>query len=232
MFTGIIRHIGHVTKHEVKSDESTLTITAPFSTTLNEGDSVAVNGACLTVLEQTRDTFTTRLMAETLAKTNLGQLKTGNPVNLELPLTASQSFDGHFVTGHIDATARVTDSTPRGNDKIFTIEPPQDLMRYLVPKGTVALDGVSLTIVDVISPPAEPRSERQSLSTTGDKSLRRTGSGGGLGGYFTVSMMPYTLEHTIFGSVTPGYRTNIETDLLAKHVVKLLENQQPFKAHA
>jgi riboflavin synthase alpha subunit len=183
MFTGIIRHLGQVKNIRHSSDGSVgLEIVAPFSRTLHEGDSVAVNGVCLTALFTNDTTWTCRLMAETLKKTTLGFLKTGATLNLELPAKAGDSLDGHIVQGHVEGVCEITDISAVGDDRVFTFRPPQSLVPHIIPKGSIALDGVSLTIVDVHEDT------------------------------FTVSIMPYTLEHTTFGTRTVGDRINIETD--------------------
>jgi len=195
MFTGIIRHLGTIKRITKKDSTTHLTISSPLSTSTKEGNSVAVNGVCLTVLSSNQQTMTFRLMQETLKRTNLGQLKSKNTINLESPLTPTQSIDGHFVMGHIDGLAQVTTIKTVKNDKIFTFQPPRDLLPYLITKGSVALDGVSLTVVDVTKE------------------------------NFTVSMMPYTLEHTLFGQVSEGYLTNIEVDVLGKYVQRFLSQR-------
>lgn len=183
MFTGIIRHLGTVTERNQQTDGSIfLAITAPFSEDLREGDSVSVNGVCLTVLSNTNISWTCRLMAETITKTTLGLLQTGSQVNLELPTKAGDRLDGHIVQGHVDATSSITNITAHGDDRVFTLQPPQNFLSRIIPKGSVALDGVSLTVVDVTDTA------------------------------FTVSLMPYTLEHTIFDSAKIGDTVNMETD--------------------
>jgi len=192
MFTGIIRHVGIVTDLSTREDGVYLTIKTDLAASVAEGDSVAVNGTCLTVLTHDASSIDFRLMQETLDKTSLGQAATGSALNLERPVAAGEHFDGHFVLGHVDGVAKVTNETEVNGDMVFTLEPPRDLMRYLVPKGSVSLDGISLTVVAV---------------TDTD---------------FTVSMMPYTIEHTNFKSVTTGYRANIEIDMIAKHVERFV----------
>lgn len=196
MFTGIIRQKGTVAEVTTKPDGVYLRVQSSLGSEVIPGDSVAVNGICLTVLANTNAEITFRLMQETLAKTSIGTAKIGAILNLEQPVAAGERFDGHFVLGHVDGTALVTTITSAGADKIFTLEPSQELLAYLIPKGSIAIDGVSLTIVEVA---------KQS---------------------FTVSIMPYTLEHTTFGSVDVGYRANIEVDMIAKHVAALLQQQR------
>jgi len=196
MFTGIIRSLGKVTQVAQEDGAVVLTVGGEVAPPLAEGDSVAVNGACLTALSVTQDSFVLRLMQETLDKTNLGDLQVGSVVNLERPLTGGQTLDGHFVLGHVDGVSEVVAITAVGEDRIFTFKPPQDLMKYLIPKGSVALDGVSLTVVDVHDDT------------------------------FTVSIMPYTLQHTTFGQAAVGYQVNMEADMIAKQVVSVLEKHQ------
>jgi riboflavin synthase len=160
------------------------------------GDSVAVQGACLTVLTHTGQSLEFRLMDETLQRTNLGKLRIGSGVNLERPVAAGERFDGHFVMGHVDATCTVRAIQKLGGDKIFTFTLPADLSPYLIGKGSVTLDGVSLTVVKIFD------------------------------GEFTVSMMPYTLEHTTFGKTAAGDAVNIEVDMIGKYVVAALRNAQ------
>lgn len=206
MFTGIIREMGTITaiaREEARQDPFNgvlLTITSSSAATLVPGDSMAVNGVCLTVLSHTNDTWQARLMAETLQRTNLGALTIGSLVNLERPLAVGQTLDGHFVQGHVDARCQVTAIASAGDDKIFTFLPPPALLPYIVPKGSVALDGVSLTVV----------------ALTDDS--------------FTISFMPYTLEHTTFGTATEGYQANLEVDMLGKYVASLLRHHtQPAR---
>jgi riboflavin synthase len=195
MFTGIIRYQGQVESLQESVGGTHLVLATPLATEVNAGDSLAVNGACLTVLQHTAQTITFRLMQETLQRTNLGQLKPKSPVNLERPLTPTQSIDGHFVMGHIDGLATITAISTVKHDKIFTCRLPSGLLRYLIPKGSIALDGVSLTLVDI---------NQDS---------------------FTVSLMPYTLEHTLFGQVSANYQTNIEVDLLGKYVERFISHR-------
>lgn len=183
MFTGIIRHIGQITANTPQTDESIiLEISAPFSSELSEGDSVAVQGACLTVLSHTDSAWTCRLMAETIKKTTLGSLSAGSSVNLEQPAQAGDLLHGHIVQGHVDGVCTISDIRPAGDDRVMTFQVPATHMQNIAPKGSIALDGVSLTIVDVLEDS------------------------------FTVSFMPYTLSHTTFGSKKIGDSINIETD--------------------
>lgn len=183
MFTGIIRHLGKIVTNTPQEDGSVLLeIEAPFSSELSEGDSVAVAGACLTVLAHTDTTWTCRLMAETIKKTTLGSVQPGDIVNLEQPTKAGELLHGHIVQGHVDGIATITTITPQGDDRVMEFTPPKELMQHIVSKGSVTLDGVSLTVVDV----------------TEDS--------------FTVSFMPYTLSHTTFKDKKVGDFVHIETD--------------------
>ena len=194
MFTGIIRQLGIISDiKNVSSQEVLLTITSPLSSQLHEGDSVAVNGVCLTVLSFNDTSWQARLMAETLSRTNLGALTPGSTVNLEQPLQLTQLLDGHLVQGHVDGVGDVLAITAVGDDRVFTIKPPENLLPYFIPKGSVALDGVSLTIVDVMTDT------------------------------FTVSMMPYTLANTHLGKTSVGYKTNIEVDMIGKYVKRFVD---------
>ena len=189
MFTGIIRHVGSIASTAKEGSQAVvLTIKTPLAGQLREGDSVAVNGTCLTVLAATKKDWQARLMAETLQKTNLGNLKKGSVVNLEQPLRLNDTLDGHFVQGHVDGVGVVIGSKPVGDDRVFTIKPPSFLLPFFIPKGSVSLDGVSLTVVEVLQ------------------------------NSFTVSLMPYTLEQTIFSEVKTGYKINIEVDMIGKYV--------------
>jgi len=197
MFTGIIRELGRISDRDSRGDGIVLTLSRPAAwSDLREGDSVAVNGACLTVLSLTDTVWQVRLMHETLAKTNLGDLAKGLAVNLERPVAAGERFDGHFVLGHVDGVAAVADITEAGDDRIFRFIPPPTLLPYFIPKGSVALNGVSLTIVEV-----------------GPDS-------------FTVSIMPYTLDKTTFGATRVGDRVNVEVDMIAKHLARLITPAQ------
>ncbi len=139
MFTGIIRHVGKVTRIADTADSAkVLTIATPLSKELHDGDSVAVNGACLTVLSASDNTWDLRLMHETLAKTNLGALQVGSQVNLERPISLNTPLDGHFVQGHVDGVCEIVDVTSAGDDRIFTFRPPTTLLPNLIPKGSVA----------------------------------------------------------------------------------------------
>lgn len=200
MFTGIVEELGRVVRLETVEDSARLTVEAPTVTQdVNLGDSVSVNGCCLTVTAVHGSTFTADLMAETLTRTTLGSQAPGDPVNLERALRASDRLGGHIVQGHVDATAEVLDHHRGEHWNLLRIGLPQEIARYVAVKGSVALDGVSLTVVDVVDAPV-PGAEA-SLS---------------------VGLIPETLRRTTLGSRRPGERVNLEVDVLAKYAERLL----------
>ena len=194
MFTGIIEELGRVVALERKASSARLTVAC--SAILHEatlGASIAVNGTCLTAVELSADKFAADLSPETLKRSNLGDLQPGSPVNLERPLRATGRLDGHFVLGHVDGTATVESLAPLGDDNWWLrIRVPAELDRYIVSKGSLAVDGISLTIAE----------------TEGDLVA------------FTV--IPHTYDHTAIHALRPGARVNLEVDILAKHLEKLL----------
>jgi riboflavin synthase len=206
MFTGLIEEKGTVTAVEELGDSVRLTIRGPVVTSdAGHGDSIAVNGCCLTVMTQDGDTFGADVMKESLDRTSLGDLGVGSQVNLERATQAGARLGGHIVQGHVDGTGHVLDRTPSEHDgalmwEIVRIAVPDDLAKYLVEKGSVTVDGTSLTVVEVV--------DRQQ-STTG-------------GAWFSVSLIPTTLADTTLGTKTPGDRVNLEVDILAKYVERLL----------
>ena len=189
MFTGIISHIGKVKSFQ----NSQLLVKADRSLTkqVKNGDSVAVNGVCLTVIDKRADLFQVEVMPETLKRTALGGLKSGDIVNLELAMKAADRFAGHIVQGHIDGVATVKSIKQKGNSRLFTFEVPKQLGRYIVEKGSIAVNGISLTVIDASN---------------------KT---------FTVGIIPYTWRHTMLSSAKVGDRVNIEVDILAKYLEKL-----------
>jgi riboflavin synthase len=193
MFTGIVEELGVVDGIEEQPDAIRLTVRGPFVTTdAALGDSIAVNGCCLTVAVRDGETFTADVMRETLAKTSLGALEVGSRVNLERAVTPQTRLGGHIVQGHVDGTGRVLRREPSEHWELVEVELPVDLARYLVPKGSITVDGISLTVVEV-----------------------STGS-------FTVSLIPETLARTTLGFKQPGDPVNLEVDVIAKYVEKLL----------
>jgi riboflavin synthase len=192
MFTGIVKEMGRVEAIEASDDGARLRIGAGLSTELSEGDSVSVNGACLTATSVGDGAFEADVMHQTLSLTTLGELEAQSPVNLELPLRASDRLGGHVVQGHVDGTATVTEIVEDGFAKRLRVELPEDLLPYVVERGSVAIEGVSLTIADL------------------------TDSG------LEVSLIPETLERTTLGALAPGDRVNVECDVLARYVRRQL----------
>lgn len=207
MFTGIVEELGRVVRLETVEDSARLTVEAPTVTQdVNLGDSVSVNGCCLTVAAVHGSTFTADLMAETLTRTTLGSQAPGDPVNLERALRASDRLGGHIVQGHVDATAEVLDHHHGEHWDLLRIGLPQEIARYVAVKGSVALDGVSLTVVDVVD-----------ASNTLDVAPVP-----GAGASLSVGLIPETLRRTTLGTRRPGERVNLEVDVLAKYAERLL----------
>ena len=207
MFTGIVEELGRVVRLETVEDSARLTVEAPTVTQdVNLGDSVSVNGCCLTVTAVHGSTFTADLMAETLTRTTLGSQAPGDPVNLERALRASDRLGGHIVQGHVDATAEVLDHHRGEHWDLLRIGLPQEIARYVAVKGSVALDGVSLTVVDVVDAP----------------STLDVAPVPGAGASLSVGLIPETLRRTTLGSRRPGERVNLEVDVMAKYAERLL----------
>ncbi len=204
MFTGIVEELGRVIRLETIEDSARLTVEAPTVTQdVSLGDSVSVNGCCLTVTAVHGSTFTADLMAETLTRTTLGSQAPGDPVNLERALRASDRLGGHIVQGHVDATAEVLDHHRGEHWDLLRIGLPQEIARYVAVKGSVALDGVSLTVVDVV--------DASDVAPVP-----------GAGASLSVGLIPETLRRTTLGTRRPGERVNLEVDVLAKYAERLL----------
>ena len=204
MFTGIVEELGRVVRLETVEDSARLTVEAPTVTQdVSLGDSVSVNGCCLTVTAVHGSTFTADLMAETLTRTTMGSQAPGDPVNLERALRASDRLGGHIVQGHVDATAEVLDHHHGEHWDLLRIGLPQEIARYVAVKGSVALDGVSLTVVDVV--------DASDVAPVP-----------GAGASLSVGLIPETLRRTTLGSRRPGERVNLEVDVLAKYAERLL----------
>ena len=202
MFTGIVEELGHVVRLETNEDCARLTVEAPTVTQdASLGDSISVNGCCLTVAAMHGSTFTADLMAETLTRTTLGSQAPGDPVNLERALRATDRLGGHIVQGHVDATAEVLDRSHGEHWDLLRVGLPQEIARYVAIKGSVALDGVSLTVVDVV-----------------DDASPTPGAGASL----SVGLIPETLRRTTLGTRRPGERVNLEVDVMAKYAERLL----------
>ncbi len=190
MFTGLVAGMGTVDAIERDGGGARLRVRTALAGELAAGDSIAVNGVCLTARNPDAEGFAADLMAETLERSSLGPLTAGDEVNLELPLRASDRLGGHVVQGHVDGTGTVASVTEDGFARVVTVEAPADLLRYIVDKGSIAVDGVSLTAFDV--------------DDAG----------------FSVSLIPETLERTTLGAAAPGRTVNLEVDVLAKYAEK------------
>lgn len=190
MFTGIITHLGKV----VKKENTVFTFSADASLVqhLDMGTSISVNGVCLTVLKKpTVDTFSIEVMPETQQKTNMHTLKKDDFVNLELPATPQTFLSGHIVQGHVDATAEIVDIQPDGNSHLFTFAVSPELTKYIIVKGSITVNGISLTVISVSSE------------------------------FFTVGIIPHTFKNTMLHKAQKGDLVNIEVDVLAKYIEKL-----------
>ena len=208
MFTGIVEELGHVVRLETVEDCARLTVEAPTVTQdASLGDSISVNGCCLTVAAMHGNTFTADLMAETLTRTTLGSQAPGDPVNLERALRATDRLGGHIVQGHVDATAEVLDRSHGEHWDLLRVGLPQEIARYVAVKGSVALDGVSLTVVDV----EDAQRDAPDASPTP-----------GAGASLSVGLIPETLRRTTLGTRRPGERVNLEVDVMAKYAERLL----------
>jgi riboflavin synthase len=194
MFTGLVESLGKVVAVERSEAGAAVSVATPLASEIASGDSVAVNGVCLTATEVGPERFAAEVMNETLARTSLGVLEPGAAVNLELPLRATDRLGGHVVQGHVDGLGTIVSVREDGFARRVEIEPPPELLRYVVEKGSVAVDGVSLTVAEL-----------------GSES-------------FVVSLIPETLERTNLGQVELGMQVNLEVDVLAKYVERLVRS--------
>ncbi len=193
MFTGIVEALGEVAEIDASGDVHRLVVAAPvLGDGVAVGDSVAVNGVCLTAVQIEHERMTVEVVPETLRRTNLGALEIGDAVNIERSLPADGRFGGHIVQGHVDVTCTVTRREPEGASELVTFTLPPDHAAYIVPKGFVALDGVSLTVVDA----------------SADE--------------FRVALIPHTRALVTLGAAKVGYRANLEVDVLAKYVERAM----------
>lgn len=193
MFTGIVEELGEVTALTDRVDSVRLTVRGPLVLEgARHGDSVAVNGVCLTVVDTDGETFTADVMRETLDRSALGALAPGSPVNLERPMRLDGRLGGHLVQGHVDGTGRIEQRTPSEHWEVVRISVPPELERYVVHKGSITVDGVSLTVASVAP------------------------------GELTVSLIPTTLAMTTLGRKRVGDPVNLEVDVVAKYVERLL----------
>src|SRR6266852_166077 len=196
MFTGIIEELGRVRQVEKRGDDARIVIEArTVMEETNNGDSISVNGVCLTALEVNPDSFAADVSKETLLRSTLGSLRAGSPVNLERAVTPATRLGGHIVQGHVDARGKFLGSESHGESWTFRIAYPKEIARYLVFKGSVAVEGISLTIANL----------------TDD--------------YFEIAVIPKTFEVTSFSSLKPGDEVNLEVDIIAKYVERILAVQ-------
>lgn len=201
MFTGLVEEVGTIVGLERLDDAVRLSIRGPRVTDdAAHGDSIAVNGCCLTVTTLDGDVFTADVMAESLERTSLGSLAEGSPVNLERALAAGARLGGHLVQGHVDGTATLLDRSRSEHWETLRFALPAELARYVVEKGSITVDGTSLTVVQVVD------------AQEGDLDAP----------WFSVSLIPTTLADTTLGAAEPGTRVNLEVDILAKYVERLL----------
>ncbi len=197
LFTGIIQDIGKIEKVERKSQGLLLRIATRLDlATTKPGDSIAVDGACLTVIHKAPPAFSVEVGKETLDRTALSQAKEGQAVNLETALRMSDFLSGHFVTGHVDGTGKIIGILPEGNSFRYRFRTPGRIARYLIEKGSIAVDGISLTVAQCQGPE------------------------------FSVSVLPYTADHTTLGRKKVGDDVNLEADMIAKYVEKFLQRQE------
>jgi riboflavin synthase len=194
VFTGLVAGTGTVESLERDGAGVRLRVRSELAGELGPGDSVAVNGVCLTAVEPDRDGFSADVMEETLRRSSLGPLASGDAVNLELPLRAGDRLGGHIVQGHVDGTGEVDSVRDEGLSRVVRIAAPPDLLRYVVEKGSIAVEGVSLTVSAI------------------DEEA------------FEVSLIPETLERTTLGAAAPGRTVNLEVDVLAKYVEKAIRS--------
>jgi riboflavin synthase len=192
VFTGLVQDLGTIQDLKRAADGVRITISTELAGELAEGDSIAVNGVCLTATSIGQGTFAADVMNETLARSSLAAAAAGSHVNLELPLRAADRLGGHVVQGHVDATGTISAALEDGFARRVRIDAPPDVLRYVVEKGSIAVDGVSLTVAEL-----DNRS-------------------------FTVSLIPETLQRTNLGSAEPGTTVNLEVDVLAKYVERLM----------
>lgn len=198
MFTGIIEEVGKIAQIKKQGEFAVVTINA--SRVLEDvhlGDSIAVNGVCLTVTSFTSSQFTADVMSETLKRTSLGELQPSSPVNLERAMAANGRFGGHIVSGHIDGKGEVAEITPADNSVWYRIKTSPKLLRYIIEKGSITIDGISLTVVDV-----------------NEESFR-------------VSIIPHTIKETNLGSKKIGSIVNLENDIVGKYIEQFLTKKEP-----
>jgi riboflavin synthase len=192
MFTGLVQDLGTVTSVDATAGGVRLAVSSRLAGELSLGDSVAVNGVCLTATRVAEDAFAADVMHETLRRSALAEVASGARVNLELPLRASDRLGGHVVQGHVDGVGTVREAREDGFSRVVTIAAPPELLRYVVEKGSIAVDGISLTVAGVA------------------------------GDAFSVALIPETIERTSLGAAARGQPVNLEVDVLAKYVERLV----------
>ena len=198
MFTGIVEEVGKVRTVLKTNEGATLTICAArVLDGTRIGDSINTNGVCLTVVKSDGATFTVEAIAETLRRSNLGDLKQGDRLNLERAMAVGDRLGGHIVQGHVDATAMFISKRPEGDSAVYRFGLPENIARYVVLKGSIAINGISLTVAGLSE------------------------------GWFEVAIIPHTIAETNIGDVTPGSRVNLEVDILAKYIERLLAGRIP-----
>ncbi|MHB1390199.1 MAG: riboflavin synthase [Thermoleophilia bacterium] len=198
MFTGIVEELGKLVSLQMGADSGVITIEADAVLKNTQlGDSIAVNGVCLTARSFGNGTFSADVMPETLRKTNLGELKRGGVVNLERALTLNGRLGGHLMLGHVDGTGKIVSIKPEGNAVFYTTTAPEEVLRYVLPQGSIGVDGISLTVARL----------------EGDK--------------FSVSLIPHTVKMTTLGHNRIGYSVNLEADVVGKYVSKMVQGGLP-----
>ena len=196
MFTGLIEDVGIVSALRIHESAAVLTVTTSLPVRgMALGASIAVNGACLTVVKKSRNSFTVDVSPETLRRTNLASLSTGNLVNLEQPMRLEERLGGHLVTGHVDGVGTITAMAPQGDFTVFRFRAPASLGALLVTKGSIAVDGISLTVNDC------------------------------RGARFSAAIIPFTLQHTNLRARRVGDKVNLETDLIGKYVQNFVRHR-------
>ncbi len=196
MFTGLVEATGTVRRIEFRGDQARLTVAIPFAGELGDGESVAVNGCCLTVTAHDDETASFDVLKQTLDVTSLGELSEGRLVNLERAMLASDRFGGHFVQGHVDTTGTILDLSPHGQDHRLEISLPEKIQRLCIDKGSLAVDGISLTIAE----------------------LRENSA--------VFWIIPHTMELTRLSDAEVGQKVNLEADVIAKHVARLVGGRE------
>lgn len=197
MFTGIVEEVGKVKEITSRSESVEIWIQCSFADELRVDQSVSINGVCLTVTRTDDSAFSVQCIEETMRKTSIGTLEEGDPVNLERSMTLDKGIDGHLVQGHVDCIAEIVDVTNREDDRLYRIEIPTEDADLVVPRGSITIDGISLTIAR-LNPPNQ----------------------------LTVAIIPYTYNHTNLRNKEAGDRVNIEYDIIGKYVVRYLQNRE------